>query len=152
MCLSQRTHFSRAHHHTLSTVLSPAGNLGCFNKTQQLREQRSLFLSVCSIFACPDNSVFGILNMHADVNACSCTQGLEQLLGLCATQTASFSFYRWHGFDTYILISHCLTVVLSLEKGAYLEDSHTVHCPIKLAFLSIIYVIGFCAQHQTGGR
>ena len=81
MCLSQRTHFSLAHHHTLSTLLSPAGNLGCFTKTQQLREQRSLFLSVCSIFGCPDNSVFGILNMHADVNAGSCTQGLEQLLG-----------------------------------------------------------------------
>ena len=56
-----------------------------------------------------------------------------------------------HGFDWYIFISHYYNCCL-LEKGAYPEDSHTVHCHIKLAFLLIIYVTGFCAQHQVGGR
>ena len=42
--------------------------------------------------------------------------------------------------DKYIFIFHCLTVVLSLEKGAYLRNLHMfcINCHFKVAFLNKI--------------
>ena len=37
-----------------------------------------------------------------------------------------------------------LTVVLSLEKGAYAEKLYVVVCHIKLAFISAFYVFESC--------
>ena len=49
-------------------------------RPQQPQEQRYPFLPVCEVFcACSNNStlpVFGIFNMHMDVHACDCTEGL----------------------------------------------------------------------------
>ena len=49
-------------------------------KAQQPQEQRYPFLSVCAVFSCVQRlvwlPVFGIFNMHTDVDACDCTRGL----------------------------------------------------------------------------
>ena len=52
-------------------------------KAQQPQEQRYPFLSVCVVFSCvqtivwlPLVPVFGIFNVHTDVDACDCTRGL----------------------------------------------------------------------------
>ena len=48
--------------------------------TQQPQEQRYPFLSVCAVFPCVRTvvwlPVFGIFNVHTDVDACDCTRGL----------------------------------------------------------------------------
>ena len=47
--------------------------------------------------------------------------------------------------DKYVLFSsfnYCLTVVLSLEKGAYPADPHVLYCHIKLAFFLTFYTFG----------
>ena len=64
-----------------STSLSPVSSYP--GKAQQPQEQRYPFLSVCAVFSCvqtivwlPLVPVFGIFNVHTDVDACHCTRGL----------------------------------------------------------------------------
>ena len=49
-------------------------------KVQQLQGQCYPFLSVCAVFSCVQTMVglpvLEIFNMHTDIDACSCTQGL----------------------------------------------------------------------------
>ena len=48
----------------------------------------------------------------------------------------------------FSLFNCCLSVVLSLEKGAYPENLHVLHCSIKIMFFLTICVFGYCLLTQ----
>ena len=62
-----------------SSLVGNSGRL-TWVKLQQRQEQRYPFLTVRAVFSCVQAEVwlpmFGIINVHTDVNACDCTRGL----------------------------------------------------------------------------
>ena len=64
------------------STLSLVGKSGRFTRVRlpQLQEQHYPFLTVCTVFSCVQTTVWlpmlVIFNVHMDVNACDCTQGL----------------------------------------------------------------------------
>ena len=66
--------------------------------------------------------------------------------GLGIIMYLSFSLKLMLFFPHWFLLFNCCFL---LEKGAYPENSHIFNCPIKLAFLLTLYVLGSWLYRNT---
>ena len=85
-----------------STSLIPCGKLGMpyTVRLQQLQERCNSFLPVCAVFSCVQTMVplpvRGILNTHADVEACNCTQGCIIAVIVCIKSWLGEKSHAWN--------------------------------------------------------
>ena len=138
-----------------STSLIPCGKLGMRYtvRLQQLQEPCDPFLPVCAVFSVVLLPVCGILNTHADAEACNCTQGCIIAVIVCIKSWLGEKSDAWNfGLTLYQLsypMSHVHMTIMYIVSNsvASLPVGTKIGNPVEVKVLSCHH--NFALWHQS---